>query len=219
MDNVWRNTMTIGNSAHINYFGGEAYLFGTDDVDQYTPSLPREREMSPSELRQYLKNIGGLASGEIVPIRHYERGVGQIASHRERVLNQDRHMHNVAASGNRAVVMYDSRGSVFMRVFDNHMRPRDVINIGRISQDNLPTNQRQRAVYTEARVRNLLGRAGMSIETDSRRTSRGPDIRPPDLQNRTNSRQRPTHQTRSSRLARPSFWVGNTRRNRFDDFM
>jgi hypothetical protein len=163
-----------------------------------------------SNAREQVKRIGGdsIVTGEIVTHEHYERGLGQIRNHSERIRLNDPNMINVPQQeGNRAVVTYDPNGHVNMVIF----APRTDRPVGRAYLGRINPNARNK----EDEVRALVNRATTGGFIGG---SHGPDLYRR-VRTRTAAQQQSVNHRRSrtSPLRTQAIVKRNNRINRFEE--
>lgn len=129
-----------------------------EQTDYALPLLPPPRAVRPETVRLRVRRaLRGqpLAVGEIVPISQTERGLGQLVRRKEQGYRR----------GQRAIVTYDRRGNVYMRVYTPGMNPTSGwFQIGSVTTQNLPSQLDKRGAAIEKRIRALVERAtGIAI--------------------------------------------------------
>lgn len=113
----------------------------------------RRRRRLPETIRRTVRRATGgrpLAVGEITKVGSEDHALGQLVRRKE-----DPRFRR----GPRALVTYDDRGNVSMRVYSPAMNPTTApIHIGAVSTDGLPEEPRARGREIERRIRALTSR-------------------------------------------------------------
>jgi hypothetical protein len=159
----------------------DAWIYA-EDSDLAFPNLPAPRRVQPMTVRRRIRAAGGhrLTVGEIVPSHQAERGLGQLVRRKEEGFR----------TGHKALVTYDPRGNVYMRVYTAAMNPTTSgwQHIGAVTISGLPADPQDRGRAIEARIRQLVGRAtGIVFHPKSGR-AQGPDLVPQSSQRAPRSR-------------------------------
>jgi hypothetical protein len=163
-----------------NAFDLDEALGSEEDENRLVPRLPPLRDVQPQDVRRRIREkLAGkpLSVGEIVPHHDAQRGLGQLILRKEPWLRGRRLMPGIR--GRRALVTYDPRGNVYMRVYTDGMKPiGGTFHVGRVSLTGLPAAHTDRGTAIEPRIRRLIEQASGIAFKWKHPNAPGPDLEP-----------------------------------------